>query len=328
MSDPAPVAEITVVVITWQARDLVQQCLDALGRQTLPRDRWAVHVVDNGSDDGTAAALTERHPDAVVQRLEENRGFAGGCAAALEVVGSPYVVLVNNDATPEPDFLERLVAARDADRAAGRPVAAWTGRVLLAERVDGREVVNTTGVLVHRDGNGADRDYLVPADESHPPPAVFGFNGAAALLDTAAVREAGGFDASYFLYYEDTDLSWRLRLWGYDVRYVHDAVVHHEHGASTGLRGPVFRFHNERNRLVTLVKDAPWVLVLPVLARHPVMSLVRIARGGEQRTDGLLRLRAYGDLLRRLPGLLAARRATPPVVRARRGAVARLLVRG
>ncbi len=317
--------ELTVVVVTWEARDLVLACLDSLRQQGLDRSRWAVHVVDNGSHDGTASALAEHHPDATVQRLERNLGFAGGVAAALEVVASPWVVLLNNDAIPETDFLETLVRSRDADLAAELPVAAWTARVLLAQPVDGQERVNSTGVLVHRDGNGADRDWLVPAADSHPPADVFGFCGAAVLLDAEAVAGVGGFDAAYFLYYEDTDLSWRLRLGGWSVRYVHEAVVHHEHGASSGLGSPVFRFHNERNRLTTLVKDAPWRLVVPVVLRHPVMSLVRIARGGPARPDGLLRLRAYAAFLRRLPRTLATRRAMPADMRRRRSDVARLL---
>ncbi|MDQ2755279.1 MAG: glycosyltransferase family 2 protein [Actinomycetota bacterium] len=317
--------EITVVVVTWEARDLVVGCLDSLARQGLDRSRWAVHVVDNGSHDGTAAAIAQHHPDATVQRLERNLGFAGGVAAALGVVSSPWVVLLNNDARAGVDFLEALARARDADLEADLPVAAWTARVLLAQPVDGQERVNSTGVVVHRDGNGADRDWLVPAADSHPPADVFGFCGAAVMLDTAAVAGVGGFDAAYFLYYEDTDLSWRLRLGGWSVHYVHDAVVHHEHGSSSGLGSPVFRFHNERNRLTTLLKDAPWRLVMPVVLRHPVMSLVRIARGGSARTDGLLRLHAYAAFVRRVPRTLAARRAMPADMQRRRADVARLL---
>ena len=321
MTDDQP-REVTVVVVTWEARDLVLRCLAALAAQTTLPARVRLHVVDNASHDGTAEAVARDFPDATVQVLTTNTGFAGGCSAALAQIASEWVVLVNNDAVVEADFLERLLAERD-----GHPgTAAWTARVLLAADVDGASRVNSTGVVVHCDGNGADRDYLVRADAPGPPAEVFGFCGAAVLLRASAVREVGGFDPSYFLYYEDTDLSWRLRLGGWDVRYVHRAIVHHEHGASSGIGSPRFRYYNERNRLTTLLKDAPWSLVVPVLLRHPVMSGVRIARGGPERAVGSIRLRAYTGFLRRAPHTLRQRRSMPPAMRARRPEVARLLL--
>ncbi len=319
---PREQREVTVVVITWEARDLVLRCLAALAAQTTPAARVRLHVVDNASHDGTAEAVARDFPEATLQVLATNTGFAGGCSAALAQIASEWVVLVNNDAVVAPDFLERLLAERHDHP----QTAAWTARVLLAADVEGTARVNSTGVVVHRDGNGADRDYLVPADAPGPPAEVFGFCGAAVLLRASAVRAVGGFDAAYFLYYEDTDLSWRLRLGGWDVRYVHGAVVHHEHGASSGIGSPRFRYYNERNRLTTLLKDAPWGAVLPVVLRHPVMSVVRIARGGPERAVGMTRLRAYAGFLRMAPRTVAQRRGMPPAMRARRREVARLLV--
>ena len=321
MTDEHP-REVTVVVITWEARDLVLRCLAALAAQSVASTQVRLHVVDNGSHDGTAEAVARDFPDATVQVLATNTGFAGGCSAALAQIASEWVVLVNNDAVVASDFLERLLAERE-----GHPgTAAWTARVLLAADVDGTARVNSTGLVVHRDGNGADRDYLVPADAPGPPAGVFGFCGAAVLLRASAVRAVGGFDAAYFLYYEDTDLSWRLRLGGWDVRYVHGAVVHHEHGASSGIGSPRFRYYNERNRLTTLLKDAPWSLVLPVVLRHPGMSVVRVVRGGPERAVGRVRLRAYAAFLRTAPRTIRQRRSMPPAMRARRREVARLLV--
>jgi GT2 family glycosyltransferase len=86
--------------------------------------------------------------------------------------------------------------------------------------------------------------------------APFGFCGAGALLDVAAVRSCGGMDASLFLYYEDTDLSWRLRLAGWSVEYCPAAHVMHEHGSSSVEGSDLFLHHNERNRLLVLARNA------------------------------------------------------------------------
>ena len=321
------VPHVTVVVVTWNAADLLARCLAALEAQTLDRAAYELVVVDNASVDGTVEMLRADFPAVTVLHQATNTGFAGGCAAALEEVNTAWVVLVNNDAVAEPGFLESLMAQTRSPGAAD--VGAWTARVLLAEPDgQGRTLVNSTGVVVHRDGNGADRDWLSPVDDLHPSPEVFGFCGAAALLRMAAVQEAGGFDPGYFLYYEDTDLSWRLRLAGWQIRYCHDAVAHHEHAASSDVLSESFRFYNERNRLITLAKNAPLHLVAAVVVRHPLMSALRLAGGTTQRRIARVRFRAYADFLRRLPTAIRQRRSMPSSMRARRREVAKLLVSG
>ena len=80
------------------------------------------------------------------------------------------------------------------------------------------------------------------------------------LLRPSYLADVGLFDEHLFLYYEDTDLSWRGRALGWHYRIEPTSVVRHLHAASTGETSPVFRYYNERNRLVVLVKNAPAAL--------------------------------------------------------------------
>ena len=99
--------------------------------------------------------------------------------------------------------------------------------------------LNNAGVVLRRDGYGADRGLGAPDGPPYDTAAeVFGFSGGAALLDLAAVRAVGGFPARFFLYYEDTDLSWRLRLAGHAIGYAPGAAVRHAHSASTASARP------------------------------------------------------------------------------------------
>lgn len=299
---PDPVA--TVVVVSWNGRHLLPRCLDALAAQTLPRERYAVWVVDNGSTDGTAAWLAAEHPEVRCLRSETNRGFAGGNDLALREVTTAYTVLLNNDARPEPGFLAALVD--ELERPGNERVGAVTAKVLL----DGPDdVLNSTGNEVRIDGNGQDRDWLVPDRVARPARDVFGFCGAAAALRTEAGRAAGWFAEEFFLYYEDTDLSWRLRAAGWSVVYCPDAVVRHEHSATAREGSPMFTFYNERNRLLLLTRNAPWPLVARTLATRLPSYAVHLAR---ERDLPLLaaRLRALGSYLRMLPGALRVRRRT------------------
>jgi hypothetical protein len=293
--------DTTVLVVTWRARDLLARCLAALASQTVEH---RLLVVDNASTDGTAALLAGL-PAATVLRLPRNLGFAGGVAAGLGAVGTPYVALLNDDAEPAPDWLAALRAALPGH-------AAVTSRMLLPTGA-----VNNAGVLLLSDGYGADRGLDAPDGPPYDAPAeVFGFSGGAALLAVEPLRAIGGFPAPFFLYYEDTDVSWRLRLAGHRIGYAPGAVVRHAHAASSDRTSALFSFHNERNRLLMLLRCAPAgfavrqllrfglttaSLAVTRLRRRPVPSAPHFRLG--------LRLRVLGSVLRLLPWALRSRRA-------------------
>ncbi len=294
---------ITVVVVTFRARDLLAACLDSLAAQTTPH---RVLVIDNASTDGTTELLAHRFPQVPVVRLPTNTGFAGGLAAGLARVGTRWTALLNDDATAAPDWLAELVSVARREPGA----AAVTSRMLLG---DG-DRINNLGVGLTRQGYGFDLGLGRPADDGFGTVTeVFGFSGGAALLDTAAVRAVGGSPAEFFLYYEDTDLSWRLRLAGHRVVSAPDAVVRHRHSASVGQHSALFHFHNERNRLLMLLRCAPARFAVTQVVRFGLTTAsltVRYLRGARPPELNLrpgLRLRVLLALIRAAPTALAAR---------------------
>ena len=144
-----------------------------------------------------------------------------------------------------------------------------------AARGEGEVLVNSTGNLVDASGNGYDRDWLVPAKREHSPSQVFGLCGGACAIRREAWRTLGGFREDLFMYYEDTDLSWRLREHGWRVVYVREAVVLHEHASSAGTDSPMFIRVNARNRILVAAAHSPARVVVQALAR----TLVRGLRG-------------------------------------------------
>ena len=146
-------AEITAVVVTWQGAELLPTCLDSLAAQTVPH---RVLVVDNASSDSTADIL--KRYDVEVLTLDRNTGFAGGVAAALGVVRSEYVALLNNDASADPRWLEASAAALNNNPGA----AAITSRLVLWDLDSaGRFVLNNVGVALTAGGYGTDRKSVV-----------------------------------------------------------------------------------------------------------------------------------------------------------------------
>ncbi|MGF1661147.1 MAG: glycosyltransferase [Kineosporiaceae bacterium] len=304
-----------VVVVTLRGGPPLARCLDALADQRgAPRHRTL--VVDNGGTAAVAEVLAGR--DVEVVRSPRNLGFAGGAnvglraarrAAAAGRWDDGLVLLVNDDAVPAADFVARMVSAH---RAAPAGVGAFTGLLLHAGPdggpAAGPATVNSTGTVITRRGSARDRDSGRPAADLAAAPSVFGFCGGAAGLRAACLVDVGVLADDWFLYYEDVDLSWRLRARGWDVVFVPDAVVWHEHMASSGPRTPLFRWHNDRNALSTFARHATaglalrvWLRFLPAVALHALRPATRPL--------ALVRLRAFGAALRRLPRTLDERRA-------------------
>jgi GT2 family glycosyltransferase len=121
------------------------------------------------------------------------------------------------------------------------------------------DVVNNTGTVLLANGASADRGYLeVDEGQYDEGGEVFGWSAAAVLLSRPFLDDAGPFDDRFFLYYEDTDLSWRGRLLGWTYRYVPASIVRHAHSTTTGSsRSAMVKQLSERNRLLALVKNAP-----------------------------------------------------------------------
>lgn len=289
----------TVVVVTWRGRAHITACLDALAAQTRPH---RLLVVDNASDDGTAA-LVAAHPSAPrTVRLPRNTGYAGAMSRALSAVDTEFTVWLNDDAVPHRDWLAELEdGVGDAAAAAAR-----------LEHADGG--VQSLGVHLTADGHGR--------DATRSP--VFGFCGGAALIRTALLRTVGGVPGSYFCYYEDTDTAWRLRLAGHDVVSVPTARVTHSHGASTRPGSRRFHRWNERNRLLTLLRCAPAAVAVREVARFTAITAVLPFRHAVPDAANFrvgLRCLVLAEIIVRLPATLAARRAITRRSTVDRGAV-------
>jgi GT2 family glycosyltransferase len=318
--DRAQTSDVTVVVVNWRQAELTARALTSLRSQTISH---RVLLVDNASGDGSVDSLAAGFPEVEVLELPENVGFAGGMAAALARVDTRFVALLNNDAVAEPGWLEHSLAALEDPT-----VAAASAKLLLDDGAPERRI-NNAGVVLLETGYGADRGLGEPDDERFAAPVeVFGFSGGAAVLRTLAVKAVGGFDPSLFMYYEDTDLSWRLRLAGWRIVYVPQAVVHHRHAASSDQRSRMFAFHTERNRLLLLARHAPLPYAVGAGARFLLTTASLAAKRvagvdvpDEQVFDPRLRLQVTAAVARRLPGTLAARRRAAD--RAERGGVHR-----
>lgn len=292
-----------------------------------PADRLEIVVIDNASTDGSIAVVEQQFPDARVIRNPTNTGFPANNLALRDLEVVDYVGLVNPDAFVEPGWLAPLVEALESAPTAG----ATCGRMLfavgddLADRAGkdltntaGNDIVNNVGNIVFDDGYSADRGYLEPDEGQYDhPEEVFAWCGANVVFRPEYLRDVGLFDERFFLYYEDTDLSWRGQSRGWRYLYVPEARVRHVHAASTVEGSALFQHYTERNRLLMLVKNAPATMVyragwrfLLVTLSYARRDLVRplLARRRPSGQKVRLRLGSFLGFLRLLPAMWWQRR--------------------
>ena len=238
---------VSVIVVNWNGREHLSPCFRSLEASKYPRERLESILVDNGSSDGSLELMRRLFPHVRLVALPSNLGFTGGNNAGVEAASGEVLVFFNNDMRIDPGAIPALVAALD-DRhpCAAARVVSWNGR-----RIDFLRGTISFEARGFQEHYGEPREAWLDYDTT-----TFSPNGGAFAVTRVAYTRSGGFDDRFFAYYDDVDLGWRLRLAGFDVRVVPDAIVHHRHGAtSRRFPSPQKRFLMERNALWTALKN-------------------------------------------------------------------------
>src|SRR6185437_4766525 len=216
---------VTVIIVNWNSGTLLAKCMEFIRKQTMQPDH--IVIVDNASMDDSVATL-ETYDRVTVRVSNVNLGFAAGDNLALAECDTEFVALLNPDAFPKEDWLERLMASADTHS----HIAMFGSRQLCQDRLD---VLDGIGDLYHWSGLVLrNRHSMRQCDADLISREIFSPCAAAALYRRQALVDAGGFDEDYFCYVEDVDLGFRLRLAGHKAIYVPDAVVHHVGSGTTG----------------------------------------------------------------------------------------------
>jgi N-acetylglucosaminyl-diphospho-decaprenol L-rhamnosyltransferase len=229
-------AELDVIIVSYQSRDVLGRCLDAL-RAHAPARPFRVWVVDNDSRDGTVEFVRERHPEVELIALDRNLGFSAANNVVLRRSHAPYVLVLNPDTRVTQGALETLLEVMEA-----RPDVGICGPRLVRE--DGtldhaakRSFPTPLSALGHFTGVGRRRShgrlaaYRAPEIERG---AVDAVNGAFMLIRRRALEEVGLFDEGYWMYMEDLDLCYRFARAGWVTWYEPSATVVHLKGRASG----------------------------------------------------------------------------------------------
>ncbi|HAJ56532.1 MAG TPA: hypothetical protein DCL35_02050 [Candidatus Omnitrophica bacterium] len=222
---------VFIVIVNWNGKVDLLECLASLKSSDYPKDRYSIVVVDNGSSDGSQAAIAREHPDATLLKNTKNIGYVmaanQGIVYALDS-GADYVWVLNNDVSVNKDTLSRLVAIGEKDgkvgviapviysfqeppriENAGYKINFWTGQ--LKKLKIGRDI------------------FADPADRSADVDSIL---GCADLIRALVFKKIGYLREAYELYFEETDFNVRARKAGYRVVVVKDACVKHRNAST------------------------------------------------------------------------------------------------
>lgn len=267
---------VDVVVLNWNGWQDTIACLDSLQRQDYPH--FNVLVVDNGSTDGSVEKVRQAMPALELLQTGANLGFGGGCNAGIKLAlarGADYVWLINSDATVDPGALSALVRKAEENPALGA-----VGSVLYeADQHDRIQLWGGGTVNLWRGQSHHRRS---------PGPLDF-ISGASVLLRRTALEEVGLFDqATFFMYWEDTDLAFRLRHAGWQLAVANDSRVWHKQSASLGQRSPLLDEYFTRSGVRFLRRYAP----IPFLSLSLMLGMMlakRLVIGDFRRARAVLK---------------------------------------
>ena len=293
------VPQVAVVIVNYNGGKLIELCLAALAAQT--HQNFQTVVVDNASTDGSSATILANFPDVKLVQADTNLGFAAGNNLGFKHVGNAqWIALLNPDAYAAPDWLERMLAAANEGN-----FDFFGCRMRLANTPD---YLDGTGDMYHASGVAWRRDHGRLAVESTSVAGeIFAPCAAAALYRRADLEAVGGLDESYFCYFEDVDLAFRLRLLGKRCAYVPGAIVDHVSSGIAGKHSDFATYHGHRNMVWTYFKDMPTPLFWFYLPLHIAANVFGVCICAARGQLGVV-LRSKRDALLGLPRILRERK--------------------
>ena len=249
--------KVAIVLVTYNASPFIEDCFQSLSRIDRGEHEVSVIVVENASTDDTSEKLA-KYPGIVVFKNTKNFGFAGGNNIGMRVAmenGADFIYLLNQDTEVTPEFLVEAVRIASTDEKIG----AVQSLLLLSPE---KEKINSTGNAVHFLGLGYCMNYGRRLVDWHGQDGqeIAYASGAGVLYRTSALQKVGLFDDIFFMYHEDLDLGWRLRLAGWRNVLAKHSIVYHKYEFSRSVSKFYFM---ERNRYLVLLKNFRlWTLFL------------------------------------------------------------------
>lgn len=279
--------KLAVVLVNYNGKKYNSACIDSILKNKV-QGELTILVVDNASTDGSVEELQQRYnerKDTAIEYiiLDKNYGFAAANNRGIEraeELGADYALLLNNDTEIAPNMLEQLKACSDR-----HPGCMIVPKIYYS---DDRKRIWSAGGSVSPIIRKVSHDGLNQTDSGQfeEERKIEFATGCCLFIPMSVLKRTGGLDERYFLYYEDTEYSFRLGRMGIPIYYCPKAVLYHKVGGSSmGAESPLCAYYISRNWLVCnrqyLGGRYP-VFLLYYLLNRCVLSLLWLVQGKPQ----------------------------------------------
>lgn len=265
----------SVVILNFNGREFLGECLESLAKLRYPKDRLEVIMGDNASIDNSVDYVNHNFPWVKVVRFDKNYGFCKGNNLSAREAKGEYLVFLNNDTFVTEDWLSELVKGAVSEPG----VLSCACKILCPQLGDGK-VIQAAGGNIFASGGGFYEGWMDEDSERYNVRKYTGFGcGAGVLVEKKFFLETGGFDEYYFYSNEEMDLGFRVWLHGYKVLYVPTAVMYHYMG-KTGFRGkgmtPSIEFLVNRNNVYFILKNFEWPTIIRGLFLFMMRTIFKV----------------------------------------------------
>lgn len=259
--------KVSFIIVNWNGEKTITECLDSILAQTYKNNE--IIFVDNRSSDSSLELVKEIYDIDKLIALDRNYGYAEANNIGFRHAKGEYVALVNNDAILENNWLEKATNAFQRDEY--KNLGSVATKIINYHQ---RDLIDSAGVEYF--GFGACWDYKnLPIDsiEVNQKKEVFGACATAALYRKKIIDEISLFDPRYFIYFEDTELGFRLRLFGYKCIYEPEAVCYHYGGVKKDKDSKLYIDFGRRNIEFLFIKNMQGSLFAKYFLSHCIYEL-------------------------------------------------------
>jgi len=248
-------ALVSIVIPHYNGSDLLKKCLESLQKTSYPN--FKIIIADNASEDDSVKMVSEAFPSVKILRLDSNKGYAGGCNAGIVAAKkSDYVVLFNNDALVEPEWLTILVEVMESDDR----IAACQPKILSIKNKGYFDYSGAAGGLMDKYAYPFARGRIIATIEPDigqydDYSSIFWASGTACILRNSSLEKVGNLDEIFFAHMEEIDLCWRFRLSGYKIMVAPASIIYHQSGTTLSAESFKKKYLNHRNSILMMLKN-------------------------------------------------------------------------
>jgi len=245
--------KVGIILVNYKdyVNKFLDECRDTLRTQTYSHDLTKVYIVDNASSDESVSYIKNNYPEAIVIKREDGNYSAANNAGIKKAKedGCEYFVIANMDTSFDNNWLRELVRTIESDKNIGIAQS----KLLLYPKTEGewkKPRINSLGNIMHYLGYGFTSAYNEVDEGNNEDIEIKGYaSGCSFIIGRDLVDKIGGYDEEYYMYHDDVEVSWKVKLAGYRIMLAAKSIVFHKYEFSRSVR---MIYYMERNRYLAM----------------------------------------------------------------------------